>query len=165
MSSLPYLHMSMPEMLLTHLQIEAVKLAAESQRKHLEATLANAKRDAAQASTSQKTAAAVWHGELDFQKAEVRGGHSYCSSWAVRWPATASGKPLGSALACHDHWQPIALRTAVNTAVIPSMCAVCIQTSHEVHSGSVACVQVSRIRRELERVEAERTRAQEDARR
>lgn len=53
------------------LQIEAVKLAAESQRKHLEATLANAKRDAAQASTSQKTAAAVWHGELDFQKAEV----------------------------------------------------------------------------------------------
>lgn len=53
-------------------QIEAVKLAAESQRKHLEATLANAKRDAAQAATSQKTAAAVWHGELDFQKAEVR---------------------------------------------------------------------------------------------
>lgn len=61
-----------PSMGLRVPQIEAVKLAAESQRKHLEATLANAKRDAAQAATSQKTAAAVWHGELDFQKAEVR---------------------------------------------------------------------------------------------
>ena len=56
-------------------QIEAVKLAADSKRKHLEAELANAKRDAAQAATAHKTAAAVWHGDLDFQKAEVS---DYC---------------------------------------------------------------------------------------
>ena len=53
------------------MQIEAVKLAEESQRRHLEAALANAKRDAAQATAAAKTAAAVSHGELDFQKAEV----------------------------------------------------------------------------------------------
>ena len=53
------------------LQIEAVKLAAESQRRHLEATLANAKRDAAQATSAHKLAAATWQAECSTHEKEV----------------------------------------------------------------------------------------------
>jgi hypothetical protein len=48
-----------------------VKLAAESQRRHLEATLANAKRDAAQATSAHKLAAATWQAECSTHEKEV----------------------------------------------------------------------------------------------
>lgn len=52
-------------------QVEAVKLAAESRTLAMEAELAAARRDAAQASSALKSATASWHSELDWQKAEV----------------------------------------------------------------------------------------------
>ena len=63
------------------LQIESVKLAAESSTRQLEAELAHARRDAAQAAAAHKAAAASWQSELDYQKAEVGNGawvHRFC---------------------------------------------------------------------------------------
>lgn len=51
-----------------------MKLAAESQRRHLEATLANAKRDAAQATSAHKLAAATWQAECSTHEKEVSVG-------------------------------------------------------------------------------------------
>lgn len=51
-----------------------MKLAAESRTAAMEAELAHAKRNAAQASSALKSAAASWQSELDWQKAEVRTG-------------------------------------------------------------------------------------------
>jgi hypothetical protein len=53
-------------------QVEAIKLSNQSTTKQLEAELASAKRDAAQAAASHKAAAAAWHSDLDGVKAEVR---------------------------------------------------------------------------------------------
>lgn len=65
-------------------QVEAVKLSAESRTAAMEAELAAAKRDAAQASSALKSAAASWQSELDWQKAEV------CAAAAQRQPVPAA---------------------------------------------------------------------------
>ena len=53
------------------MQVRAIQLANESASKQMEAELANAKRDAAQAAAAHKQAKASWHIELDLQRAEV----------------------------------------------------------------------------------------------
>ncbi|KAK9803632.1 hypothetical protein WJX72_007017 [[Myrmecia] bisecta] len=52
-------------------QVESVQLASESATKALEAELANAKRETAQAAAAHKSAAASWQGELDYHKGEA----------------------------------------------------------------------------------------------
>eukprot|EP00884_Botryococcus_braunii_P021019 jgi/Botrbrau1/7600/Bobra.0159s0049.1 len=54
-------------------QVEAIKLSNQSSLRQLEAELASAKRDAAQAAASHKAATAVWVSDMDVLKAEV--GH------------------------------------------------------------------------------------------
>ena len=54
-------------------QVYASSLASESSSRAVQAELALAKRDAAQAASSLKSAMATWHSELEWQKAEVRG--------------------------------------------------------------------------------------------
>lgn len=53
------------------LQVEAIKLSNQSALRQLEAELASAKRDGAQAAASHKAATAVWVSDMDVLKAEV----------------------------------------------------------------------------------------------
>ncbi len=55
-------------------QVHASCLASESSSRAVQAELALAKRDAAQAASALKSAMATWHAELEWQKAEVRLG-------------------------------------------------------------------------------------------
>ncbi len=52
--------------------MEAIKLSNQSSLRQLEAELASAKRDAAQAAASHKGATAGWVSDMDVLKAEVR---------------------------------------------------------------------------------------------
>ena len=61
------------------LQVESVQLASESAQKQLEAELAAAKRDAAQAAAAHKSTAASRQSELDWQIAEA--SRASLSSW------------------------------------------------------------------------------------
>ena len=63
------------------LQVESVQLASESAQKQLEAELAAAKRDAAQAAAAHKSTAASRQSELDWQKAEA--SRACLSSWLL----------------------------------------------------------------------------------
>lgn len=123
-------------------QVEAVKLAAESRTAAIEAELAHAKRDAAQASSALKSAAASWQSELDWQKAEVR------TAAALR-PPLAAPSPLSHIDLTTHRSDNAAVGGALGLEVTPL-------------SGMP---QVSRMKRDLERVESERERAREDAKR
>lgn len=64
-------------------QVESVALAAESAAAEHRRELAGARRDAAQAATVHKSAAASLHSTLDWHKAEVRGSETRGLRWRL----------------------------------------------------------------------------------
>ena len=124
------------------LQVESVQLASESAQKQLEAELAAAKRDAAQAAAAHKSTAASRQSELDWQKAEASRGVSAIVAAAA---AQACASYQGLCACC--------------TRIPLGGCIWRAGTNHE----SCQSMQVGRLRRELERMESERDRAREAA--
>ena len=118
-----------------------MKLAAESQRRHLEATLANAKRDAAQATSAHKLAAATWQAECSTHEKEV--------SAACRQHDRTASPRYRSMFAL--------LRLVACTEALGRWPTCLTHTSCD--------AQVQRIRGEVQRAEAERDRAREEAQR
>ena len=115
-----------------------MKLAAESQRRHLEATLANAKRDAAQATSAHKLAAATWQAECSTHEKEVGTDRTHHDSM-VSPP--------------HTSMVPVLRPDAFTDSLV--RWSTCIPFG----------AQVQRICGEVQRAETERDRAREEAQR
>ena len=166
-----------------------MQLASESAQKQLEAGLAAAKRDAAQAAAAHKSTAASRQSELDWQKAEA--SRACLSSWLPRlvlfvkaclhvahvspWTAAfqelvVDRRPFAEFQHLPEHpWTNLSQQQRRDTqqAVMSSKhgAAALQGRSHPFCAGheSWQSVQVGRLRRELERMELERDRAREAA--
>lgn len=133
-----------------------MKLAEESQRRHLEAALANAKRDAAQTTAAAKTAAAVAHGDIAFQKAEV----PVLSPACPQPPCGSTQRQSPRLLGVHSHATAPPVHCACCSNQFPYICMV----DDDVMARRDCGAQVVRVKKELEVVEADRARLQDDSR-